>query len=68
MRPADAARGIRALWLCRDGERARVEFVRSRGRSRARYCYSRRRGEPSRYYGRASDYMPAGLLRDSLLY
>ena len=37
-----------------DGERARVEFVRSRGRSRARYCCSRRRGEPLRLR-RASD-------------
>ena len=51
-----------------DGERARVEFVRSRGR-RARAtaalvgvasCWDTPAG--------ASDYMPAGLLRDSLLY
>ena len=49
--------------------RARTRRVRAQPRtSRARYCCSRRRGEPLRYYGRASDYMPAGLLRDSLLY
>ena len=49
--------------------RARTRRVRAQPRtSRARYCCSRRRGEPLRYYGRASDYMPAGLLSDSLLY
>ena len=46
-----------------DGERARVEFVRSRGR-RARAAAL----VGLRYYGRASDYMPADLLSDSLLY
>ena len=62
MRPADAARGIQALWLC-PMEHARVEFVRSRGR-RARAAAL----VGLRYYGRASDYMPADLLSDSLLY
>ena len=65
MRPADAAskRCGSARW------RARTRRVRAQPRtSRARYCCSRRRGEPLRYYGRASDNMPADLLSDSLLY
>ena len=71
MRPADAT-SPSAVALP-DGERARVEFVRSRGRrARATAALVGGRDEPLRYTTtaaqRASDYMPADLLSDSLLY
>jgi hypothetical protein len=68
MRPADAARGIQALWLCPMASAHASSSCAAADVARALLLLSSAWRPVEILRPRASDYMPADLLSDSLLY